>query len=282
MDRRSVLAATVALPAWLSLGFAQSAKTTSVGVDIKAAVARARSVGKPLLVLLVPADPMQVNLHGQMWGQYLAQLSDDQALDLVLCEVTCARATDIASVIKGGRLDGVDETTWAVLLETDSDPASAVLVRGTLPPLTGNMAEDASKELRTMLAKHLHKAIVPDAAAQQRRIAQCEPVMPDGKQIGAIDADNDYARFEGIGSDGPVRRSDLDRWAALVRFAQVPAMGEPARPDRKPMLADAARIRLFENAPEGAQWMAYSSYCPPCGMGRVPPASRFFLKFYVQ
>jgi hypothetical protein len=270
------------LPVWLSLGFGQSTRTVATTRDIKSAVERARRIGKPLLVLLVPEDPMQTSLRGQMWGHYLAHLSDDQALDLVLCEVTCARAADIENVVKGRRLEGVDDTTWAVLLETDAEPARPVLVRGSLAPPTASSDAGASLEQRRSLEKLLRAALVPDAATRQRRVAQCAPALPDGKQIGAIDADNDYARYEGIGSEGPMRRGDLDRWAAIVRFVQVPAIGEPTRPDRKPMLADAARIRLFENAPDGAQWMAYSSYCPPCGMGRVPPASRFFLKFYVQ
>ncbi len=285
MDRRAVLAGAASLPVWLSLGFGQTSGTRTsavAGKDMKIPIERARGIGKPLLVLLVPADPTQTSLRGQMWGHYLANLSDDQALDLALCEVICAREADIASVLRRGKLEGVDETTWAVLLETDSDPVKPVLVRGKLPsPQTAGF-EGPSPELRPALEKLLRSAIVPDEAAQQRRMAQAVLVTPNGTKIGAMESEDAFAQFESIGGDGPVRRRDLDRWAARVRFVKIPDMGEFKVLDRRPMLADAARIRLFEQSPDGAQWMTSTMYCPPCGMGRVPPGSRFFLKFFTQ
>jgi hypothetical protein len=196
--------------------------------------------------------------------------------------VTCAREADIASVVKGGKLDGVDDTTWAVLLETDSDPVRPVLVRGKLPALHDAGFEGPPPEVRATLEKLLRDAIVPDEAAQNRRVAQAQPVKPDMRKILAMDSDDAFAQLESAGDHGPVRRRDLDRWAARVRFTSFPTSGEVRYPDRKPMLADAARIRLFEQNPDGAQWMTHTSYCPPCGMGRVPPGSRYFLKFFTQ
>ncbi len=292
MGRRGILGATVALPAWLSFGFAPGPAATSAPSRLQTALERAREFGKPLLVLLVPKEEPLAVPRGELWGCYFANLSDDQALDLSLCEVTCARASDIENVTNAPLKD-VDAATWAVLLETDVDPARPVRAHGPLPN-DGTLRDEHNERsddpsgTRAALEKLLRAVILPDDAARERRLAQCRARIARGKFLGAVDADDPEAREEGIISEPPIRRGDLDRWAALVRLVHFP--DPPKLPvelrarftGQLPLLADAVRIRLFENAPDGATWMLHSMNCPPCGMGYVPPTSRFFLKFLTQ
>lgn len=280
MDRRAVLAGAAALPIWLSTGFGAHARTAGSTKRVRAALDGARGIGKPLLVLIVPGVGDSAVQRGQVWGHYLAHLSRDQALDLALRAVTCAHASDLSGVVSKDGLAGVDETTWAVLLETDSDPARAVLVRGDVPMTIHTRQDRPPAEQRTALEKLLRVAIMPDEAVQKRRLEQCRGLALSGKVLGIVSADDDMASFEGLLSDGPLRRRDLDRWAALVRFGLSQLPDKAGGSDRLDLLADAVRIRLFEHDPDGATWMAQTAYCPPCGMGHVPPSARLFLKFY--
>jgi hypothetical protein len=188
----------------------------------------------------------------------------------------------VAAVLKGGRLEGVDDETWAVLLETESEHVRPVLVRGGVPFAQVSRQEGIPAEMQPALAKLLRAAIVPDEASRKRRLDQCGSADMMRKMMGIQDADSDGARFESLGAGGPQRRCDLDRWAAYVRFGAAHPVGEVGGKTQLELLADAVRIRLFENDPDGARWMARTAYCPPCGMGFVPPNARLFLEFFAQ
>ena len=280
MDRRAILAGAAALPVWLSVGFGAQPKAATSTKHMRAALDRAREIGKPLLVLIVSDQESDAMQRGHAWGHYLAHLGEEAALDLALCAVTCARAADLTGVMRKDELVGVDSSTWAVLLETDSSPARAVLARGDVPVTMVSRHEGPGPEMRAVLERILRAAIVPDEHARKRRLEQCNTIELLRKMLGEKPADSDAASFESLGAGGPVRRCDLDRWAAFVRFGKAHPVGQVGGQDQLRLLADAVRIRLFENDPDGATWMARMAYCPPCGMGHVPPSARLFLKFY--
>ncbi|MCP3917178.1 MAG: hypothetical protein GY711_16640 [bacterium] len=129
---------------------------------------------------------------------------------------------------------------------------------GTAWPLW-NQQSGGSAEL----AKRLQHLILPTPGALGRRAAQCQAslTMTDRMTLALT----------------PGRRPrlpDIDRAAAEVLQSTSKHAVEN--------LADAALMRLWQNAPAGSSWNYASDDCPPCGMGFTPEVSRHFLEFFVK
>jgi len=269
-DRRMLLGAgaALALPTWMSRAFAGEDATPAAPETPSLAQAeqRARAVGKPLLVILTDARGDKVPL-GSMWGHYFLHATQEIWLDMALVEVVCLPLAALGEVERTEDRGDL----WAVLIETD-EQAGRRLVRGGLTTLdTADWEDDFFRQVLVRageLAQLLRAAIVPDQATLERRSKQSIASLSE------MDRDG-FGRFgAALVGDHAVRFVDLDRFAALVR--------RDARPLRQEQLALGARMRLFEQDPPGAHWKTNSEFCPPCGMGYVPPASRYFLQFYTQ
>jgi hypothetical protein len=83
---------------------------------LKEALARAQALGKPLLVFVVPSGPLRTSERQVLFGQFLNLASSDALADLALCEVACARMTDLAK-LELGLAPGAEPLL--VLVETD-------------------------------------------------------------------------------------------------------------------------------------------------------------------
>ncbi len=130
-------AAAVVLPSFLQKAFAcppamKSADCAEVPAgadDLTAAWQSAVSVGKPLLVILVPADGGQKYQRGELWGEVLNHGSAATWAALGCVEVVCATVAALQpfhNVV-------VAETDLFVLIETESVPAAARAFTATVP-----------------------------------------------------------------------------------------------------------------------------------------------------
>lgn len=275
-SRRTILGAgaALALPVWMARAFASEAASEGTPGEheqptLASARERARKIGKPLLVIFTDPEG-QEQIAGYVWGEFFALATQETWLDLALVEVVCLPRALVAqhsrAVEKG--------TVWAVLLDAEEQDAKARLIQGDLTAPTERSMPNEYGELArarsAALAALVRRAILPDAAARERRSA---------RSLESIDRSMlltpEHGRYEAaLGTASPVRFVDLDRFAALVRFQDPPLRLEE--------LALAARMRLFENDPSGARWNTGSNYCPPCGMGHVTAESRYFLSFFAQ
>jgi hypothetical protein len=100
LDRRGFLTlwgvglAGISLPAWMAVELAAPGRKAS----LEQALERAARGGRPLLVLLFPADAGERMSIGEAWGQ-LVRFGSDQALaDLALCDLACAELSLVRQV----------------------------------------------------------------------------------------------------------------------------------------------------------------------------------------
>lgn len=142
MKRRGFLgAASVGLgvalwPAWLRDSFADEAcdKPVLSRLAILAAAYRAaREAGKPLLVLVIPADDMAKWDRGQAFGELLNHADDKQLAPLSRVEVVCATMADLRKIVPNA---GTGEPLM-VLVSTDKVPAAARQLDVVLPAYAG-------------------------------------------------------------------------------------------------------------------------------------------------
>ena len=128
MNRRKFLgtAATAAViatwPGWLRRAFAETpalAKEAAGLAVLSEGYRHAQRAGKPLLVLVIPADDGQKYDRGRAFGEYLNHGSAEQLAPLALCEVACA---EMAKLRRLAPAAGEGEPLM-VLIETDQVPA---------------------------------------------------------------------------------------------------------------------------------------------------------------
>ncbi len=278
-NRRAILGlgAALALPVWMARAFSSDKGSTNAGLEPRAvtldeAKARARELGKPLLVVLTDPEG-QASVAGYVWGEFFAHADRETWLDLALVEVVCLSRA--AAGVADAKPDAAP--AWAVVIETDAVGGAPRVVRGRLPapaPDSSASSEEYGASVRkraAALARMLRTQILPDESTRERRRTQSNASVQMADPNWMEDAGR---REAALGTDPTVRFVDLDRFAALARFGDAPS--------RLEQLALAARMRLFEHDPVGARWHTSSDYCPPCGMGHVSPASRYFLNFFAQ
>jgi len=282
LERRGFLKAAVALPAlpsWtagLSRGAQDDARP---GANVERAHQRAREVGKPLLVLLIPYDDPSRAAQAETWSHLMAVADDATLAELALCEVVCAHPADVTLARpKGAAPTSLDPEDVAVLIEIDGEPARSISGAG-LPGLesvdrfgSGEDSYDASARRRAaVLAERVRRAILPDAETLERRRATAEASLGMMKRMSLS-----------LAHEPRPRLAHLDRGAALV-LGDARSDADAARAATKESnLARAALQRLWEEAPEGALWQTSTGYCPPCGMGYIPTVSQHFLSFLAK
>lgn len=261
-DRRTLLGAgaALALPAWMASAFAREQAEEPAPTTLDSALASARAVGKPLLVLLTDGEHA-----GRIWGEYFGSADEARWLDLALVEVACLPRAALAARVEFS----AGEPVWAVVVHTD-DATKPALVAGALPnvpEMNHDEYEGPARARAAALAGLVRAAILNDEGALRR-------LMIAASKARSLDEPMVWAGFEALCEPkSVVRFADVDRHAAAVR--NIPEFAT-----RLPELAIAARIRIFDRDPAGARWDTISQYCPNCGMGWTPPVSRYFLRFY--
>jgi hypothetical protein len=140
MNRRRFLktatlgaAALVAAPAFVRRAFGdETCDTTSASsglVQLSDGYRRAQRAGRPLLLLVVPADDGEKFERGRAFGELLNHGSDAQLAPLGLCEVLCAGMTDIRRLIPSA---GAGEPLM-VLVDASRVPAQVKRLDVKLP-----------------------------------------------------------------------------------------------------------------------------------------------------
>ena len=119
--------AAATLPAWMTscyrVGGKRAAWTEIEGEHgpVLTAWLAARDVGKPLLVLTIPADDSLRWQWGQAWGEVLNHGPQDLLADLALCEVVCAELSEVRKSLPGLRdlPDALAPEPVGLLIETE-------------------------------------------------------------------------------------------------------------------------------------------------------------------
>ena len=284
MDRRNVLAAggaglaILAAPAWIQRAFAGQGADTSDPAQapepetLARALERATAIGKPLMVIVVPAEELRLE-RGRLWGDLFAFAPEAAMADFALCEWTCASATDLARARPDSQPSLMRDTA-AVLIETGDARVKIRLVSfrlGDLPARKeGGFPTKEMQERAAEFAGLLQKAILPDADSLLARHTQCASSQaPGSTELPLL-------------HEGAVRYRvrATDRHAATLRI-QAEQLPPAERARCIASLAQAASLRLWDSEVAGASWRTeHSDPCPPCGMARMDGASRAFLEFY--
>ena len=279
-DRRFVLLAGgaglagVTAPAWIQSAFAQQGSGVQAGAGgsetLASALERAAAIGKPLLVIVVPAEELRLE-RGRLWGDLLAYAPEAAMADFALCEWTCASAADLVRA-HGDLEDRMTHETVAVLIETgDAEvktrPVSFRTRELPVVPDRGFPVKEMQERARE-LAALLQAAILPTPESWQARHQQCMSSAGNDEQFPLLFEYNMRPRLRAV-----------DRYAGFVR-AQA-ERGFEARERYTRALAQAAALRLWESVPSGASWKTeHVDPCPACGMGMIEGTTRAFLEFF--
>jgi hypothetical protein len=325
MNRRKFLgsAATAAViatwPGWLRRAFAgQSAlEQEAAGLAVLSeGYRRAQRAGKPLLVLVIPADAGQKYDRGRAFGEYLNHGSTEQLAPLALCEVVCAEMAKLRRLAPAAgedeplmvlvetdrvparvqRLDvalveGDEERGWRVV---DDDPADRPKKKETEEERWQRLAAARQRREEAIIVRRIEQiaalvkeAVQPDMALLERRAAEVRA------HVSSIGAGVATAQFElALAHGAPVSQAEVEGAPALVALAAARAQGA-RREELLDMLARVVVARLRRVPPSGSRW-AVSSGCGTriegeteqvmvaCGMGHVPAQSARFLYFFAK
>ena len=261
-------------------------------VVLKEAFERARGVGKPLLVFVVPAELDEVWKRQHLLGQYLNMCSPEALADLALCECACARPADIAIVFP----DVPEVRGEPLMVLVESGPVTSVLqLDAELPELVvrwgRTQAENdrAEKEFENLalhrverIGELVKKAVAIDRPMLEQRAVQVRAALTE---------EVDTLVEQALRAPDAMPLDTIDRLAALLRIAAEDHLER--RETCIDAIARSARERLRTGPPAGA-WWAKNVSCGAheleghreeatfyaCGMGRIPEASRRFLHFY--
>lgn len=281
-DRRSFLAsgslavAALITPPWIARRFGaseQEHETPRAKADrLDEAMERARQVGKPLMVILVPEKALRSE-RGFLWGDLFAFASDEAMADFALCEWTCIESAELATRFESLRTRATRNVV-AVLIETNVERAQPILVSFIPSEIERRenfgFPSDEMRERAERLASVLRKRIVSEEHTLESRTGQCFASLSPGTP--SVDLPN-------LEAGQRPKLQAVDRLAARFRTAGGPAAKD--LPRRITLLSQAFAARVWDHDPDGARWQTeHIDPCPPCGMGYVGPTSRHFLEFY--
>lgn len=291
MQRRTLLrglalgATTLAIPPFLRTAFAADERRRK---DLERAafepsLERARALGKPLLVFVVPRDAALRRDRGLAFAQAFTYGPPSFLAELALCELTA--------------LEMVDAPRWLqsaaepLLVLVEPDGIAFRRIDATLPREAAaswdepETAYEASVEKRVQtIAAVLHEAIAPNGSVLDSRARSAAAALPSAEVREARSNASSLAPAALLRAAAIVLR-DARRGGGPVGPRRDPN-GIPA-PEVERRLAEAVRSEKLR--PEGTRWG--SSYgCGEqiegepdsmvlCGMGHVPARSARFLHF---
>lgn len=303
MNRRHFLsllsfsAVSGALPA---LAFGRGRGDESPDAIARAGLERARKLGKPLLVLVIPAEPGSASERGEWFGSWLALADDALLADLALFERICVPTAALADL----GIDGLDDAKEPAMLciETHDDTPRAIAIDGVLDaelerafanPWPQEGESDEATETRVGNAIRARNATLSrwlrDAVKLDERMARL------AAQVDATLTDDERAQIaEHLAEPATIDRGLLTRASAIVRAA-IPVDETKRRDDAIRAIAAAVADSIRTKPPAGAVW-AHSTGCGfvfedpdregdtrdagiACGMGFVPEDGKRFLYF---
>lgn len=302
MKRRAILggaalgAGILACPAWLARAFAQEADTGLAALS--EAYRRAQRGGRPLLVIVIPAQHEARWERATAFGELLNHGADDVLADLALAELACTRMETLRTLVPQAPAG----EPLMVLVEPDRVPAAARAIDAELPRIPEYWvgSEEMTWEERerrdqavidqriALLSRLIHGAIAPDAAAIARRAALARARV-SAEQRGRVELAMDAG-------DVPTSVAALAPALLAERAASAPALRD--------VLRDLAIERWRRGRVPGSRW-AIGGGCGvevelteaeqrerdaagraqmmvACGMGHVPERSARFLDWYLE
>jgi hypothetical protein len=291
-DRRRFFSAAIAAagftaaPSWCTAWFLpQDPDDTARERQLRAAAAKAKAEGKPLLVFVVPDDENAAHVRGEWLGAWLVHGGASARLDLALCQPAAASAQEVRALARlplPAPVPALLLLDAALLDDADGLAMKCTPIEVDLPAASAPERPEDLARLSTALAAALPQhAGALDAMAQRVRAS-----LPDA------DTERVLAWLAGG------RRLDdelLVRVAAWVRSTLPSMKAEPARAAQARLLAAIERVWMRRPLP-GARWgrtegcgVDIEDPAAPggvigagveCGMGRVPDVCRRFLVFY--
>ena len=307
MKRRALLGAAAAsagvltCPSWLARAFAQVTASEELAA-LSDAYRRAQRTGRPLLVLVIPAQQEARWDRAQALGELLNHGGDDVLADLALAEVACATMATLRTLVPQA---GTGEPLM-VLVEPEAVPATARALTAELPrtPDYWVFSEEMTWEERTrredavideriaVLRALVHGAIAPDAATIARRAALARAHL----------SATDRARVEAAVT-GSLAVDRIPRDVVAVAPAML-AEAAAAHPAMRAVLVELGTERWRRGRIPGSRW-AIGGGCGvqveeteeeqraregdgrvqmmvACGMGHVPERSARFLDWYTS
>ncbi len=299
MDRRNFLrtaglgVAVISLPGWMQAcgsrrdgGGGESAGLPAFDGrprSTEEALARAKALGRPLLVFVVPADLNMRHERGDLLGVYINRADVEPMADLALCEIWCAQPAEIRSRI--ARDLAADDASLAVLVEADGKPP--VLVTGEVPALFPAPGEDwrdeakrveKAKRRSQVLFERLHAVLAADADMIERR----------SKLACACVFDKTTVKQDHVAVPSAQLAEQVPAWVRM-RAETFPE----TRAGCMKLLSDVAIRRWRAVPPPRTQWVR-SHGCGveiegdeggprvACGMGYTPEFSSRFLTFLTE
>jgi hypothetical protein len=308
LDRRSLLlAATMVvaqqpMPEWLSYAFGPSAAQDPDSPEVALAklstwrrgqlrevAATARTLGRPLLVLLVP-DGQPSHAVGQWYGAFFGYARPEAMFDVSLCTVVCASADEVKVELgtKDANVAPPKQAVAMLLIDLLGDPKAAptkvtriepelerTFPREGAPPRDERAAFDRAERawresgLRR-LANALHEGLAQhgvDSAPQAAVVAR-SLTEPEQREVQAWLRDGGHIDIAMLLRIAPLLQQQVADLPKARRIARYEELGNMLR-----------TARIHQRVP-GSVWG--DAFCPPCGMGRVAPLCGRFLDFYTQ
>jgi hypothetical protein len=290
-DRRSLFAAAAAAavgavrtPDWLRRAFAiQDPVSEWRTKQLRAAVAKAKDEGKPLLVFVVPPPkvPNDCRLRGMWLGAWLFHATPIALHGVAMCTLACATIEELQQVTGAKRPD-TDPTMLLVDVSHVGEPSApapkvtAMLVE--LGPIRGgrNNSPEADEAGKKSM----------EAGFEKLTMALQDGLNRHGVAVARLATDV-TARLSAA------QRGQLRDWLAggaapsdelIVRAAAEVRRGAAELADGKralvlERLTQAVTKEVVRKDVAGATWQSDS--CPPCGMAAVPPLCERFLDFFI-
>ncbi len=276
----SSLAAASLAGGWLPQAFCASSRGLNAA-DLMYAWKQARASGRPLLVLVVPADRSRTYGHGTAWGAVLNHSSTRVRAALQLCNICCADYAVVretfADELEQRKTPLAAKEPLGLLLETDQLAASYIpaprdLGSSSLYRSGGRKQAKAIAESNMQeIGQDLRDAIVPTEHAAHRRASQERKALPldTSRLTYELQATLSPASFYATPFEG---RSDLRRQARLILAAQFDKRMKDPIPGAQWARSSGCGTRI-EGDP--------SPFLISCGIGHVPTLSQRFL-FFLQ
>lgn len=316
LDRRQFFSATMAAvgfsltPTWCAEWFRPQDPNRAREDQLRAAVARAREQGKPLLVFVVPGDgtadteaQKEAAARGHWFGAFLSHGGSRALLEVALCVPACARLDEVRRSTRAEPIEGAP-----VLLVID---VAAVGAEGAPPPKVTPLP----LELGSPFGSGWRGATEgEDAEAERRRIEATiermtvglhQTVHRHGGSMAALATDvtarltpEQAERLSGWLAGGAVPSDELlVRCAAEVR-RQLGDEPDARRAALQGQLVDAVERAIVRQPLPGGRWYT-SGGCGPepedptpaekqqgqmvaCGMGMVPIHCDRFLGLWTE
>lgn len=245
MNRRRFLAASLAAVAPLFVADAFAAGLGSALGDLDAlseAFGRARAAGRPLFVIVIPAEESDLWDRGRRWGEVLMYGGQDVMAALGQVEVVCAH--DAAVRAFAPRAAGSEPWLWVI----PTDAMEGEPIPGTPEPV-----------------EHLTNTVMEELEWEAARARELE--------VETTNTDRDIAAL----SDAiEAAVGEVTGGAPRGSRAALAARAEKALREGVPANTHWANAGGCGTTVEGVE----SNVSFGCGMGFVPARSRRFLYFY--